>query len=187
MGRNITAAIKAQAQAANARPFSLVKLSLDSGDVLLNSTDRNLFVFDQVFLGVGRLGSISVIGESTEIQGAYVRLTLTGIPSAYVSVTLSEEYSGRLVQIWLGFLGGDYGIVVNPTLCFEGFIDQMAMNLGETATISLVAEHKLVRWEMPNIRRYTNEDQQAAYPGDRGMEFVMQTVEKDILWGRTAA
>jgi len=34
-------------------------------------------------------------------------------------------------------------------------------------------------------RRYTNEDQQLDYPGDRGMEFVSSIQDVTIYWGRT--
>jgi len=43
---------------------------------------------------------------------------------------------------------------------------------------------RLVDWERPRIRRYNNADQQVAFTGDKGFEFVPQMVEKELIWGR---
>jgi len=97
---------------------------------------------------------------------------------------LAESYQGRAVLIRQGFLDDAYTIITSPVLQFSGLIDQMAITIGQTATITLSAEHKLVRWERPNVRRYTDADQQKLYPGDLGLQFISQVVEKEILWGR---
>ena len=61
----------------------------------------------------------------------------------------------------------------------------MNIEAGETATISISVESRLVDWERPRVHRYTNADQQIAYPGDKGLEFVAQMVEKELVWGRS--
>jgi hypothetical protein len=182
----------------------------------VNSTDRDLVFSSNTFLGIGRLGQISAIQEASDLRPTGIQMALSGIPSAYVSMVLSEQYQGRTVKVWLGFLdaptgegggvGGELGygqgpygqgpyggpgdpptpytLIADPMLVFQGLIDQMSITMGETATISLTAENRLIRWERPNVRRWTNEDQQKAFPGDKGLEFVAQTAEKEILWGR---
>lgn len=185
MPRAITAASKTESQAALPKPFLLAELLLDSGAVRVNSTDRNITAFGNSFLGIGRLGHVSDAQESADLKPTGLTLSLSGIPSAYISTVLSEQYQGRTVKLWLAFLAADtYALVADPVLLFQGLIDQMGIQIGDTATISLTAESRLARWEVPNVRRYTNEDQQKRFPGDRGLEFVSQTVEREILWGR---
>jgi hypothetical protein len=182
--RSITAATQTAIEADVVRPVILVDIELDSGTIRANSSDRNLVFGGNTYAGIGAFGGVSAIEESGELQGAGIRLTLTGIATAYVTAVLSESYQGRPVTIRQGFLNDAYTLIADPIVQFVGLIDQMALTLGQTATITLSAEHKLVRWERPNVRRYTDADQQKLYPGDLGLQFISQVVEKEILWGR---
>ena len=47
----------------------------------------------------------------------------------------------------------------------------------------LTVESRFAAWDRPLVRRYNNADQQTRYPGDKGLEFVEQTAEKQIVWG----
>jgi hypothetical protein len=61
-------------------------------------------------------------------------------------------------------------------------MDQMSIDLGETAAVTVRLENRMADWERPRVRRYTDEDQQRAYPGDLGFQFLTATVDKDIVW-----
>ncbi len=74
-------------------------------------------------------------------------------------------------------------MVADPALIFSGLIDDTAITLGDTATVSLAVENRIIAWERPKVRRYTNEDQQQRFAGDKAFEFVNPTVEKELLWG----
>ena len=67
---------------------------------------------------------------------------------------------------------------------FHGRIDTMDIQIGKTAQVNVTIESKLVDWERARIRRFTNEDQRSAYSSDEFLEFVTQTVEKEIVWGQ---
>ena len=67
---------------------------------------------------------------------------------------------------------------------FAGRIDAMDIQIGKTASVSVSIESKLVDWERARIRRYTNEDQRNLYSTDEFCEFVVQTVEKELVWGQ---
>ena len=75
-------------------------------------------------------------------------------------------------------------LVAQPIRLFSGRMDTMDTEVGDTATITVTAESRMVSWDKARVRRYNNEDQQNRYPGDRGFEFVSQMVEKNLLWGR---
>lgn len=182
--RSLTAATQTAIEADVVRPVVFVELQLDGGWIYANSSDRNLTVGGFFYFGIGAAGGVSAIEESGELQGSGIRVTLSGIPPAFVTAVLTESYQGRPINIRQGFFNDVYTVIATPVLQFSGLIDQMAITLGQTATITLSAEHKLVRWERPNVRRYTNPDQQKLFPGDFGLEFISQVVEKEILWGR---
>ncbi len=187
MTRNLTALATTESQGALVRAVALVKLQFDSGDVRVWSGRGQLTWNAETYEGVGDLGKISAVEEGVEQKAFGIGLELSGVPVELVSIALDEDVQGRTCQLWLGFLDGAYTLVADPVLVFQGRMDTMDVELGDTATVSLTAESRLVDWERARIRRYTDADQQESFAGDKGFEFVNETVEKEIVWGGTVA
>lgn len=170
------------------RPVLLCELLLDSGAVYVCSLDKNIIWNGNTYLGVGDLGKVSVGGETVSSGAVGLTLELSGIPANYVSIAANEDYHGRTVILRYGFMDSNFkitGATGNPAILFQGIIDQMFIKLGKEAVINLTAEDDWIRWEEPIKSLYTNEEQQFLFPGDLGLEFVAQTVDKEIIWGRT--
>ncbi len=187
MTRDGTGAAFTESQSPNPRPFVLVELDYPTGFVRVNGSDRSVFFDsagggDEEFFGVGSMGSISLIGESSTLQAQGVELTLSGIPPANIALAF-ENARGRVGKVWVGFFDSDYALVADPIPVFSGLIDNSSMDIGEESTVTIFMESRLINWERIKIRRYTNEDQQQRFPGDKFLEFVNQVVEKEILWG----
>ncbi|NUA26102.1 hypothetical protein [Cupriavidus basilensis] len=136
------------------------------------------------WLGIGALGNIEPIQEQASLEATGVRLTLSGVPTELVAISLAEQYQGRPCQIWFVPLREDLQLAVQPIRLFSGRMDTMSTEVGDTATITLSAESRMVTWDRAKVRRYNHEDQYARYPGDRGFEYVPQMVEKQLMWGR---
>lgn len=136
------------------------------------------------WLGIGALGAIEPIQEQASLEATGVRLTLSGVPSEFVAASLAEQYQGRPCQIWFAPLRQDLQLAVQPIRLFSGRMDTMATEVGDTATITVSAESRMVTWDRAKVRRYNNEDQQSRYASDRGFEYVPQMVEKQLMWGR---
>lgn len=137
-----------------------------------------------IWLGLGTLGGLEPIEEQAGLEAIGARLTLTGIPTEVIAISLGEKYQGRPCQIWFTPLRDDLQMLLTPVRLFSGRMDTMDSEVGDTATITVTAESRMVSWDKPRVRRYNNEDQQSRYPGDRGFEFVAQMVERNLLWGR---
>jgi len=168
-------------------PIYLAKFEFDSATLRFNNSDRNYTVDVDgdgalSYLGVGRIGGISGISEHTELKANRIQLSMSGIPGDQISIALSEPFQGRSLKIWAAYLDEDFQIIADPIVAWQGFLDLMDIVLGDTASVSVTAENELVRWERPNISRYTNEDQQLQYPGDRGLEYMTNS-EQEFLWG----
>jgi hypothetical protein len=192
MSRDIQAAITTESKKEIVRPFLLVKMSFDSGAVRVNSTNKDLIATvdgdgAQTFLGIGEMGRVSPVTETSDLQPTGYSMELSGIPSTHIASALGESYQGRAVKMWMGFFNASYAIIADPVLIFSGFMNTMHITLGETATVQLTAENELIRWETPTGRRYTNEDQRNRFAGDEGLEFVSQAVEKELIWGQTVS
>lgn len=165
------------------RPIYFLKFEFPSGNVYLNSSDRNITWGGNSYIGAGSIGTVSDIEETSELQAQGIKLTLTGIPSTYVSIALTSEYQGSATTEYLGFFNENYGLVDDPFVIFVGKVDTMAISLSDTATIEVDIENRLVDWERPRISRFTNEEQQNLFSGDKGLEFVDSVAEKELFWG----
>jgi len=186
MTRDATAAAITESKLEVPRPFLFVELDFPTGFVRLNSTDRTI-AFDSGsgsvnFLGKGNMGSVSPISESHGLQARGVELSLSGIPAAHISAAF-ENAQRRAGKVWVAFLDSNYTLVSNPVLAFSGLIDNSAITIGETATVTIFLESRLITWERIKIQRYTNETQQQRFSGDKFFEFVNQMVEKELIWG----
>lgn len=160
------------------------EMEFDSGTLRLHSGAQGSEITwnSSTWLGAGGLGKISPVLENSELEVYDLQMSLTGIDPTLIATALSEDYFGRPARIWLAVLDDQYTIQGDPIGPFAGLMDTMDGELGEVGTITMTIKNRLADWQRPKIRRYTNEDQQAEYPGDLGMEFVAQMVEKELVW-----
>lgn len=183
MSRDITSAVLNALDDAIIEPFFAVDLDLDSGSLYLWSGYGDLVIGGKAYLGAGQLLSISSIAETTEMEAKGATISVSGIPSNFLSLALTAPYQGRECRIYFGITSSPSNYVE----VFAGELDQM--NIEEqvdTANISVIAENVLVKLERPVVRRFTNEDQKSRFPNDRGLEFIASLQDKEIFWGRRA-
>ena len=137
----------------------------------------------ETYIGGGQLLSISPIEETVEVAARGVNLALNGINSSLVSVALTESYQGRTAQVYFGVISSG-AVVSDPYLVFDGRMDVMTIeDAGETASISLSAESRLIDLERARVRRFTDNDQQNQFSGDTSLRFVASLQDKEIAWG----
>lgn len=183
--RNTSTEISTALTASNVPMLVLVEMEFLSGTIRCCNAAYNFFWGGYEWFGVGQLGSIGAIQEGQELQMYGCTLTLSGLDPSLVSLAMeSEEFQGRTATVWLAPLDEEYKVITDPIITFQGRMDVMPIRLGKTADISLNIESKLVDWERARVRRYNNEDQVSEYPSDKGLEFVVQMVEKELVWGR---
>lgn len=191
MSRTIDGDVVTASKAAHAGiVVALVRMGFDSGDVLAAGApwpilwDWDGDTVDETFIGVGQLGKVSRLAESADVRPWSISLELSGIDPSLVSIAMAEHYQGRDLRVWRAFLNqSTHAIVGVPKLEFRGRMDTMNLKLGVTATITVTGHSRLSDWDRPRTRRYTNEDQQALWPGDKGQEFTAGTAEKELVWG----
>lgn len=185
--RSLTVAVSDALAAENVIPVMFAELNFVSGFLRVHTAVGNYTVEGNTYTGVGTLGKIETIEESSELQAYGLRLTLTGIPNTLVGTALAENYQGRAVRVLVGVLDANYALLASPVIVFAGRMDNMQVSIvKEVASITLSAENKLVDWDRPRVRRYNNADQQAEFPGDLGFEFVEQMVNKTLFWGKVS-
>jgi hypothetical protein len=182
--RSLTTAAQAAFSQLNFPMIILVELDFADGIVRLCNAGYTFTWGGYDWQGIGTLGSIETISEGSALQMYGCALTLSAIPVEIISEAFSSNYQGRAAKIWLAPLTEDYQFIADPVVVFAGRMDTMDIQIGETATITLSVESRLVDWERPRIRRFNDADQRSEYPDDRGFRYIDQMISKDLKWGR---
>lgn len=186
MSRSLTSAMQSAVTADLVRPIILVQCAFDSGNLNLWNGVGNLTVSSVDYVGAGTLLAIGEITETSELQANGITVTLSGITDPLLAKARDEDYQGRELTVLLGAMDASNGVISTPTTIFSGFMDTMVINdSSETATIQIAVENRLIGFERTRVRRYTAEDQLIDFPNDKGLEFVADMAEKEIVWGRS--
>lgn len=184
MSRTLSSGMQTAATAEVVRPIVLVQCDFDSGALNLWNGIGDLTVSGVTYVGGGTLLNISSMKESADLAANGMTVTLSGVTEPLISKARDEPYQGRELVIRLGAMDASNSVISTPVIIFSGFMDTMVIQDGaETATISVSVENRLIEFQRSRIRRYTAEDQKIDYPDDKGLEFVAEISEKEIVWG----
>lgn len=166
-------------------PYVLfVELDFASGFVRLNSTDRTYQHEGNDYTGTGRLAGISPVRENGDLIPEKLEFTLSGVDPSTITTTLTEDYHGRSVKVWLAFVDENRNLIDTPELLWEGEMDVMSIQRDHgSAIVSLVCENRLIRWNETAGWMYTKEHQQLFDPNDKFLNFVTTLPNKQIRWG----
>ena len=184
MPHRLSTRLAAETQSDLARPILLAAFDFASGTTRAWSGIGTLAWGGVDWTGIGTFGEVSAIEETMELRATGAAFRLSGVPSALVATAIAEPIQARAARLWLGFLTADLVLIEAPALLFDGRMDTIEItDGGEAAVITLFAENRLRDLERPRTRRYTDQDQQAEFPGDRGFEFVPALQGVTINWG----
>jgi hypothetical protein len=182
-GRGLTNDMVTEVSASQLSPILLASLSFAT-PVHIWTGYGTITVGSTAYLGIGTLGSISPVEETTDLAARGISMQLSGVPTAMLAVALTENYQGRECSVLFGALQASGALVSSPVTIFSGRMDVMSINDdGQNATIGMSAENKLVDFRRPREVRYTDQEQKNLFPSDKGLEFVTAIQEKQIYWG----
>jgi len=183
MSRGLTTAALNAVQAEVVARTVAVSLDFPSGISRFNGSPADIAIGGETFLGVGGLGGISATSESNELRAYDLTVELSGVPNDSVAVALTEAYQGREGVVWEVLFDRATGAVIaDPVVIFRGRMDQMTVQMGQAAKVTVKLINRLADWERPKLSRYTDEEQTRLYAGDDGLKFVAATVEKELVW-----
>ena len=139
------------------------------------------------YVGVGNLGSVSAIPESSNIQANIINLTLSGINTNTISTAIQTDYQGKDCSIEIGLRDtmANGGSILDTVVIFSGFIDNMSLDISDTATITVSVVDKLVRFDKASNRRFNHADQQKEYASDDAFIYQDSLKEQLLVWGGT--
>lgn len=134
------------------------------------------------YVGLGNLGSINSVSEGSDLEPQQLSISIAGVSQASLSGALTEPYINRNAKVMVGMLDANDNLLSDPFNYFVGKVDEIKVEYGKIGKIEIIIRDRLADWARPRLERYTNADQQAKYPTDKGLEFVSQVAEKEIIW-----
>lgn len=175
MTRDISTAASNHAAGGTVRFALLLELNLDSGDVNIWSGGGDLSWSSKTWSGVGDLGAISSVSETSDLSDARITATLSLADGGDV-LDIATEFTtndpvGRGFTLYLGLFNED-GSIDDVVTLTSGFIDGCALSDGAIGgvEVSLASEAALLARE--TYFRLDDQHQQQLFSGDKGLEFV---------------
>lgn len=187
MARDLTANMVTQVTAATLEPIFLMALTLPSGTLRFWNGIGDLIWSANTYTGSANLITFSEVVETQSLEARGIRFNLNGIESNILSAVLdsANELQRGTVDLWMAALDSSGAIVADPFKLFSGYVDTTEIEEGgETCSVVLNAESKLVALKRTKTRRYTSEDQKLEYSGDKFFDFVVFLQDQNIQWGK---
>ena len=186
MSRGLSSGMLGAIASKQVSPIVFVQISFASGTVYLWSGIGPISWNSQIWTGVGKLGKISAIAETATGTAKGVTLTLSGIPADLLSDVLQEFQAQYMAFIWVGYLDSSGNIIVSPEMRWAGKTDVAKLSEGgETSSLTITVESKLVDLGRARERHWTHQDQQIDYPNDNGFLYVNGIQELSVCWGQS--
>ncbi len=122
--------------------------------------------------GVGDLGGIDGIAESSEIRANPLVVSLNGLKPEIVALALTDGYQGREVRFYQGALDTTTrALIADPYLRWSGTMNYMTIDR-ERGAIAITCESDLIDLNRASGLKYTSEDQKTLYPGDTFFDLI---------------
>jgi hypothetical protein len=183
MARDVTAAQLAELAATSKTPVLFYQGEFASGDLRLWSGVGDKTWAGYTWTGAGVLLGISPVKEAASIVANGIQVTLSGMPSSVIAKVHDEARPNKLGRVWLGFLDATGAVVADPVKSFEGRLDvPEVVDGGETCTITVSYESRLIDLRRPRLWRWDHATQQQHYPGDLGFQYVADLQDQVIEW-----
>ena len=185
MRQDISEAVATVLAGEDVAPFLLFEGVFDSGTLRFWTGTGDLAWNGVVWTGAGTLIGMTAVEETGEVVANSVTVALSGVPVDLVQLAITDASQGAPGRIWLGFLDPAGAVIAEPVQIFAGRLDEpMISEDGESCTITVSSESRLVDLMRPREWRSTHESQQALHPGDLGFEYVAGLQAQEVTWGR---
>lgn len=165
-----------------------VEIIYPMGPVRVHSGVGDIVISGQTYKGVGALGGIDPVSQTSKTEPGRLRLSLSGLDGTLLQEVLNTRCQGSPAKVWLVVLDRD-DLFVSATLLFSGRVSSQNLKYGRETSISIELVDRLADWSRKGTARFSDESQQSRHAGDRFFRYIAQMSEKPIYWGsdKTAA
>ncbi len=141
----------------------------------------------RVWQASGSVISVSGLEHRPNMGASPATFTMSGVQNELIAFAAGNQQQvvGRPCAVFLQFLNEDASPLDNPVAIWSGNMDTLSFNAGAgEQTITLSAESLFVTRTRAPYGYMTDRDQQARWPGDTGMQFLPDLVNKTTSWLR---
>ena len=150
MSRNVSAALLSELEGQTLRPCAFFEGEFATGTLRYWTGQGDKSWNGVTWTGVGGLISLEPIKETADVAAHGAVVTLNGCNTANVQQALSGARQGKPGSVWIGAIDAN-GNVIGADLAFEGRMDVPEIaKAGDTCTVRISYEHRLVALERPN-------------------------------------
>ncbi|MEH6478335.1 MAG: hypothetical protein V7727_21770 [Sneathiella sp.] len=184
MPKDLTPQMEAELAKERKRPIYFLEGEFDDGPLRL-CTGMGRFQWDgKEWLGSSDLLGISNIPDHVAMASHKMTISLNGLRLENIGLALDQVTQGSPVRIWSGYLDADFAIIPDPYLAFVGQMNEPIIEEpGDTVNLSITVDGVSAELLDVKERRRTHEDQQIKFPGDKGLEYVIELQENETPWG----
>lgn len=187
MSRTVPEGILDALSEAEIEPFFAVELDLDTDPIRLWTGYGDKTISGHTYLGAGDLLVVSGLEEVNDLSAREVTITLNGLNEDLVTLAFDTPIQNRPVRVYWG-INGVTDEITGETVAVEVFTGRANTipieDSGESSTITLGVDSKLVILERSSKRRYTQESHKTRYSGDSFFSYVTLLQDKSVVWGR---
>jgi hypothetical protein len=185
MPRPMSSAMLAAIQSTDLQPALFVELTFNGATAYLWSGNTSITWNSQTWSGLGSLLSLAVAEDGATVEARGITITVSGLDPNLLPDCLNDFQLGLPAIAYLGFFSGG-SLISTPITSWSGRMDLPTIDVsGETATIAINCESRLLDMNIPCDRRYTQQDQQMTWPDDLGFQFVDSIQEFVLAWGQS--
>ena len=167
---------------ASIRHAEFVKLNVDGTIYTFCNAAAPITVNGNTFTALGGLLGLSDVQRDIKATSDDLTVALTGIDSNYISLILSNDIKGSIVEVWRGFLDSNNDIITTPTQQFfkryQGIVNNVSIseNFNEqartrvaTCSISCASFRLILENRMSGVKTNPISWKQF-YPNDTSMD-----------------
>lgn len=181
MSRGLSSGLQTLISQQAVRMCFLVELNLSS---TLRVTDHyfDISYNSNTYTAGGDFVSVSTSEETGEMQVGEITLVMQNVTSAIRSLIQGGDYIDKKVNVYLGILNSDETFS-DAISFFTGKIRSASIQENKDgSSISLIVANHWSNWNLTKGRHFTDESQQQAHTGDKGLEYADQS-KTNVRWG----
>ena len=192
--RPLDPALSAEIAKPVVRPFMAINIAFPDPVYIWTGLGTISFADYDEWIGIGgvnasgkpvAIGSIDTIGEGTDGSATGIKCTLVGIPPEHRDHLVDQALRGCIWQVYVGALNETYQYVQAYKLLTKAKLDTFQIvDNGNDLSCIVTGESRMIDQRRPAIKRYSDNYQQAKYPGDRFFEYMPKMVDIPVLWAK---
>lgn len=171
----------------------LVELAFTTGTLRYTTAPLSFTIGGNTYTGLGALATVSGLSESENTDAGKITLGFSVVSTAMLGATLGnvETYRGRPASLYLQLFTEAFQPAGAPVKRWSGTMDRVGVDRtpnektggGAQGTLQLqCSRYGMARARNAPGLRLNHAQQQMAYPGDKGLEYVAKLIEQPALW-----